>query len=149
VLEPTVLRKENVPVFVLSSYNGSDFHVTNASTSIETSPAILYYSTQMQDPPSLPGVDVYKGLVVPDFEPLSGSGENVKDMPILPPGTKYTARVPGAGAFFECEYFSGLNATGAQLPWFGIEVTHFIMNITTPSCNLTNVIVGKGPYGGM
>ncbi|KAI1815765.1 hypothetical protein GGS20DRAFT_584201 [Poronia punctata] len=45
VLESTLLEKE-VPASVLGSFNGSDFHLSNISSSIDASSTILYYGTR-------------------------------------------------------------------------------------------------------
>ncbi|KAI0876144.1 hypothetical protein GGS24DRAFT_488825 [Hypoxylon argillaceum] len=138
VLQPTVLKQDNVPVAVKSIFNGTDFHLTNTSSTIGTAPAILYYGRRVQGLTPLPGVDTASGLVVPDFA-LSSSVT-------APNGTNYTATVPGAEVSIDCEYIPGLtNATTTELPWWSILANFFVLNITTPSCNLSNIIVGEGP----
>ncbi|KAI8625084.1 hypothetical protein F5Y19DRAFT_276775 [Xylariaceae sp. FL1651] len=137
VLEPTVLKKDGIPVTVASAFNGSDFHLSNSTSSIGTHPTVLYYGTRVQGLAPLPGVAIDRGLVVPDFSPIA-SPDTVN-------GTNYTATVPGAETTLDCEYFPGMNGTEVELPWWSILAQFFVLNITTPSCNLTNIIVAEGP----
>ncbi|KAJ8119596.1 hypothetical protein ONZ43_g3488 [Nemania bipapillata] len=138
VLQPTLLIQDDTPVTVKSVFNGTDFHLTNTSSTIGTAPTILYYGRRVQGLAPLPGVDTSRGLVVPDFA-LSGSTTATN-------GTNYTTTVPGAEVSLDCEYIPGLNnATRTSLPWWSILAPFFVLNITTPSCSLTNVIVGEGP----
>ncbi|TGJ83033.1 hypothetical protein E0Z10_g5748 [Xylaria hypoxylon] len=140
VLQPTVLEREDVPMAIKNVFNGSDFRLTNTSTSIETGPTILYYGTRVYDLMPQPGVDASRGLVVPDFAPIASLA--------TANGTNYTATVPGAEASLDCEYFPGLNATKTALPWWSVLAQFFVMNITTPSCHISNIIVGEGPDHG-
>ncbi|KAI1123056.1 hypothetical protein F5Y10DRAFT_281199 [Nemania abortiva] len=138
VLKPTVLAQGDIPLSVKSVFNGTDFHLSNASSSIGTAPSILYYGTRVHGLTPFPGVDTAQGLVVPDFAPLSSM--------TTPSGTNYTTNVPGAEVSLDCEYISGLtNATTTSLPWWSILADFFVVNITTPSCNMSNIIVGEGP----
>ncbi|KAI0535917.1 hypothetical protein GGR58DRAFT_514997 [Xylaria digitata] len=137
VLKPTVLERDNVLITIKNAFNGSDFRLTNTSSSIETGPTILYYGTRVYDLMPQPGVDASRGLVVPDFAPSDGLA--------TANGTNYTTTVPGAQASLDCEYFPGLNATKTSLPWWSILAQFFVLNITTPSCNISNIIVGEGP----
>ncbi|KAI0410315.1 hypothetical protein F5X98DRAFT_368877 [Xylaria grammica] len=137
VLQPTALEQEDVPITVKSAFDGSDFRLTNTSTTIDTSPTILYYGTRVYNLAPQPGVDAPRGLVVPDFTPLTS--------PATANGTNYTTTVPGAEASLDCEYFPGLNATKTSLPWWSILSSFFVLNVTTPSCNISNIIVGQGP----
>ncbi|KAI0515136.1 hypothetical protein F5B22DRAFT_636688 [Xylaria bambusicola] len=137
VLEPTTLSLSNVPMTVGSSFNGSDFRLTNTSTSLSTGPSILYYGSRVYGLASQPGVDISRGLVMPDFAP--------SDRSATINGTNYTAIVPGVEASLDCEYLPGLNGTKTYLPWWSINGAFFVLNITTPSCNIRNIIVGQGP----
>ncbi|KAI0444000.1 hypothetical protein F4803DRAFT_561206 [Xylaria telfairii] len=138
VLEPTILNQAGVPVTIKSTFDGTDFRLTNTSSTIGTSPTILYYGTQVHGLTPQPGVDVSRGLVVPDFAPLAG-------IPVIN-GTNYTSTVQGAQASLDCEYIPVLNnATKASLPWRSILSTFFVLNVTTPSCNISDIIVGQGP----
>ncbi|KAI0424623.1 hypothetical protein F5Y09DRAFT_335611 [Xylaria sp. FL1042] len=137
VLESTILKKGGIPITINSVFNGSDFHLTNTSSSIETSPTVLYYGSRIYGLTPPPGVDVSRGLVVPDFGPSASLS--------ITNGTNYTTTVPGAQAALDCEYLPGLNATTTSLPWWSILATFFVLNITTPSCNISNIIVGEGP----
>ncbi|KAI1750404.1 hypothetical protein F4782DRAFT_541609 [Xylaria castorea] len=138
VLQPTVLDQDGIPVTIKSTFDGTDFRMTNTSSTIGTSPAILYYGTRVNGLTPQPGVDVSRGLVVPDFEPLADVA--------AASGTNYTSTVQGAEASLECEYIPGLNnATKTSLPWRSILSSFFVLNITTPSCNISDIIVGQGP----
>lgn len=122
---------------VKNSFNGSDFRLTNSSTTIDSGPSLLYYGSRVNGLAAQPGVDISRGLVVPDFSP-SDESTTVN-------GTNYSAIVPGAEASFDCEYLPGLNATRTSLPWWSILAAFFVLNIETPSCNISNIIVGEGP----
>ncbi|KAI1418767.1 hypothetical protein F5Y12DRAFT_781287 [Xylaria sp. FL1777] len=137
VLQPTVLRQADVPITIKSVFNGSDFRLSNTSSNIETSPTILYYGSRVHGLTPQAGVDISRGLVVPDFVP-SASVATVNS-------TAHTATVLGAEASLDCEYFPGLNATKTYLPWWSVLAQFFVLNITTPSCNMSNIIVGEGP----
>ncbi|KAJ3562498.1 hypothetical protein NPX13_g8549 [Xylaria arbuscula] len=137
VLQPTTLSMDDVPITVKSSFNGSDFRLTNSSTTVETGPSLLYYGSQVNGLATPPGVDISRGLVVPDLTP-SDKFNAVN-------GTNYTAIVPGAEASLECEYLPGLNGTKTSLPWWSILGAFFVLNIETPTCNISNIIVGEGP----
>ncbi|KAI0545388.1 hypothetical protein F4679DRAFT_576222 [Xylaria curta] len=137
VLQPTVLNQDGIPVTIMSAFDGSDFHLTNSSSTIGSSPTVLYYGTRVGGLTPEPGVDISHGLVVPDFEPAdiaTGSGAN------------YTSRVQGVEASLDCEYLPAItNATKASLPWRSILSSFFVLNITMPSCNISDIIVGQGP----
>ncbi|TRX91062.1 hypothetical protein FHL15_008044 [Xylaria flabelliformis] len=137
VLQPTVLNQDGIPVTIMSAFDGSDFRLTNSSSTIGNSPTVLYYGTQVGGLTPEPGVDVSHGLVVPDFEPAdiaAGSGAN------------YSSRVQGVEASLDCEYLPAItNATKTSLPWRSILSSFFVLNITTPSCNISDIIVGQGP----
>ncbi|KAI0466084.1 hypothetical protein F4859DRAFT_498785 [Xylaria cf. heliscus] len=138
VLRPTVLDQGGIPVAIKSTFDGTDFRLTNTSSTIGTSPAILYYGTRVHGLTPQPGVDVSRGLVVPDFAPLANTTTTSS--------TNYTSTVQGAEASLDCEYIPGLNnATKTSLPWRSILSSFFVLNITTPSCNISDVIVGQGP----
>ncbi|KAI0145258.1 hypothetical protein GGR57DRAFT_494601 [Xylariaceae sp. FL1272] len=135
VLEPTVLERDGVPIAVANGFDGNDFYLTNLSSN--GAPTVLYFGTRVHGLSPDPGVDTAKGLVVSDFAPISSGG--------ITNGTNYTATVPGVQSDLECENVTGLNGTMTSLPWYSILGQFFITNITTPSCSLTNVIVGEGP----
>lgn len=97
----------------------------------------MYYGTRIQGLAPPAGLDVGLGLAVPDFELREDTNTSG--------GTNYTATVPGAQVQFECDYIPGLNGTKTSLPWFSILASFWTVNITTPTCNLTNVIVAEGP----
>ncbi|KAI1272127.1 hypothetical protein F5Y07DRAFT_392266 [Xylaria sp. FL0933] len=137
VLESTILKQGGIPIAIKSVFNGSDFHLSNTSSTIETAPTVLYYGSRVYGLTPPPGVDISRGLVVPDFAPSTS-------LAILN-GTNYTTTVPGAQAALDCEYLPGLNATTTYLPWWSILAEFFVLNITTPSCSISNIIVGEGP----
>ncbi|KAI0454229.1 hypothetical protein F5B21DRAFT_514829 [Xylaria acuta] len=142
VLKPTVLDQSGVPVAIKSTFDGTDFRLTNTSSTIGTGPAILYYGTRVHGLTPQPGVDVSRGLVVPDFAPLAGVA--------AVGSTNYTSTVQGAEASLDCEYIPGLNnATTTYLPWRSILSSFFVLNITTPSCSISNIVVGQGPDHGI
>ncbi|KAI1260813.1 hypothetical protein F5Y18DRAFT_419843 [Xylariaceae sp. FL1019] len=136
VLEPTILEQNNIPMAVTNSFDGNDFYLSNVSSN-GTSPTVLYFGTRVHGLAPDAGVDTAKGLVVPNFAPISSMG--------ITNGTNYTATVPGVQSNLECEHVTGLNGTETSLPWYSILGQFFVANITTPSCSLTNVIVGEGP----
>ncbi|KAI1319490.1 hypothetical protein F5Y16DRAFT_390811 [Xylariaceae sp. FL0255] len=140
VLEPTTLTQGGASVSIATAFNGSDFTLTNTSSNIGQNPTVLYYGERVQNLPGFAGVDVNRGLIVPDFSLASSLPDGPQN------NTNYTATVPGAQSSFECEYLSDItNGTSVYLPWFSILSSFFAVNITTPSCNLSNVIVAEGP----
>ncbi|KAI2616318.1 hypothetical protein GGR54DRAFT_649601 [Hypoxylon sp. NC1633] len=136
-LEPTILEQGGIPLTVTSAFDGNDYRLDNSSSNVGTYPTIMYYGTRIQGLTPAVGLDIGLGLAVPDFE-LQEKDETAA-------GTNYTAAVAGAKIGFECEYIPGLNGTKTFLPWWSILAPFWTLNITTPSCNLTNIIVGEGP----
>ncbi|KAI0025937.1 hypothetical protein F4780DRAFT_768214 [Xylariomycetidae sp. FL0641] len=136
-LEPTITHSNGVPLTIANAFDGRDFYLTNTSSNINSDPTILYYGVRFQGLSSSTGVDVDRGLVVPGFEP--------RDKARSSNATTYTSTVDGAQAHLDCEYRTNINATSANLPWWSVLGTFWVLNITTPSCNITNVIVAEGP----
>ncbi|KAI1080438.1 hypothetical protein F5B20DRAFT_570288 [Whalleya microplaca] len=136
-LEPTAMEQGGVPLTVIKAFDGTDFMLNRSSSNIGTFPTIMYYGTKIQGlvPPT--GLDLNLGLIVPDFELQAG-----KD---APENTNYTANVTGAQVQFDCDYIHGLNGTETSLPWWSILGQFWTINITTPTCSLTKIIVAEGP----
>ncbi|KAI0380596.1 hypothetical protein F5Y04DRAFT_257054 [Hypomontagnella monticulosa] len=136
-LEPTVMKRDGAPLTVKSMFDGGDFTLNRTQSNIGAFPALMYYGSRIQGLAPPAGLDVGLGFVAPDFALQADTK--------TPDGTNYTTTVPGAQVQFDCDSIQGLNGTKTSLPWFSVLASFWIVNITTPTCNLTNVIVAEGP----
>ena len=114
----------------------TQFDATNYSTSIVgAAPAQRVYGfhhEQLARP-----VSTSDNLVIQTFGLSSGSLDTT--------GSSYTGTVPGFSTEVDCEIISVDNkTTHTYLPWWSIQAPFFLTNVTTDTCNITNVIVGEG-----
>ena len=131
VLQPILMNQLNIPLQMTTQ-----FDATNYSTSIVgAAPAQRvygFYHEQLPRPAS-----TSENLVIQSFDLSSG--------PLDTPGSSYTGVVPGFSTEVECENIPVDNKTShTYLPWWSIQAPFFLTNITTDTCNITNIIVGEG-----
>ena len=130
-LQPILVNQLNIPLQMTAQ-----FDATNYSTSIVgAAPAQRVYGfhhEQLARPAS-----TSENLVIQTFGLSSGSLDT--------PGSSYTGNVPGFSTEVECEIIPVDNkTTHTYLPWWSIQAPFFLTNVTTDTCNITNVIVGEG-----
>lgn len=130
VLEPTQVIQRDTALTVKTTFNAKNFN----SSAVGALPAQQIYGVairRLEFPVGTSG-----NLVVQYFEPPTGSPTVL--------GSTYTAEVQGFSAGVDCEILHLTNATEVGLPWFSIQAPYFLVNITTDSCSIENVIVGQG-----
>ena len=130
VLEPTQVIQRDVALTVTTTFNGRNLN----SSAVGAHPAQQIYGVairQLEFPVGTSG-----NLVVQNFELPTGLSTSL--------GSTYTAEVQGFSAGVDCEVLQLTNATEVRLPWFSIQAPYFLVNVTTDSCSLENVIVGQG-----
>lgn len=65
--------------------------------------------------------------------------------------SSYSAEVLGFRSDLDCEVLDIPNSSikTAHLPWFSIQAPYFLLNISTPGCNIRNAIIAKGADHGI
>jgi hypothetical protein len=125
----TISFEQSTSINKLTALTPAD--VTNSTMSGQ--PLQVYYGTQAANL-SFP-LGTSQNLVLETLTPL----EDLKR------DANYTATVSGISTRLECETLDLPNNTEVvRLPWRSISAPYFTVNITTPSCNLTHVLVGEG-----
>lgn len=135
VLEPTSLTR-NASMIV-----HSDFLVGNELfdiSTIGTRTGALYYgigSQGLQFPLGTSG-----DVAVPVFETIGSHAA----------ATTFSAEVEGFKTLLDCESLPTINETTGMVsaPWLSKNGFTFAANISTPTCNLTNIIVAQGDSHG-
>ena len=63
----------------------------------------------------------------------------------LPQGSTYIGDVSGVRIDVDCEEVPIENIQKTSLPWFSIAASYFVANISTPTCKINTVIIGRSP----
>ncbi|OHE92149.1 hypothetical protein CORC01_12552 [Colletotrichum orchidophilum] len=129
ILETTEVTKDNVEIVMTTSFDADGFDLTT----VGPGPAQVYYAINFQNLPYPSGTS--EDMVIPQLNAL-GNGR---------PDANFTATTPGAKIGFSCETLPIQNATQTSLPWFSINGGFWVVNVTTPECNITRAIVAAGP----
>lgn len=130
-LDLTTITVDQVPLRS-SHFNTSSFDPTK----LDASPGLLSLAIQTQNLSYPKGTSL--DTVVPFFD---------SDLPQTD-GTVTQAIVKGIKVDSNCEVLDIHNATTKYLPWYSIRAPQFLINVTTPSCNIQNVRIGEGPNSG-
>ncbi|KAF2703738.1 hypothetical protein K504DRAFT_495288 [Pleomassaria siparia CBS 279.74] len=126
-LETVLVTDIDVPL-KSNQLDTSSFSVTNVSTG----PAFLNLAILTQNL-SYP-LGTTRDTVVPVFEPINK----------MPETANYEAVVKGVGVSLDCENLDLENATEVACPWWSIQAPCYIVNITTPTCDMINVSIAMG-----
>jgi hypothetical protein len=123
------VTKNDVQFQMTTKFDASGFNMFN----VGPAPAQLYYGIRFQGLSFPPGTS--GDMVVPEVQLPNNS----------PVQLNFSTTAPGARINFDCEVVPIANATKVSLPWYSINGQFFIVNVTTPECNLNNIIVAAGP----
>lgn len=127
-LETIAVKKSPFSLTLHSRLDASTFD----PDSVGALPLQTYYGIQAQNLPYPVGTT--DDLLVPHFAP----GAHIMQ------DATYTAVLNGINVALDCEIVQPSNASYASLPWRSITATFLVVNITTPSCHLHDVLVGEG-----
>ena len=131
-LEATLVTEQSVQ-FTRNHFNGSAYNATQD----DTSPALLNFAIRTQNLSYPRGTT--ESTLFPLFEPVG----------VFPEDATYQANVSGLEVNMDCETLDIKNGSieKAFLPWFSLGAPYFLVNISTPTCQIKNVRVGSGPTG--
>ena len=130
VLEPVQLKHSDTPLRVTTKLDATNY----SSFLIEAGPVQRVYGFQGGNLARPPGT--WENLVIETLQLASGSLGSASD-------SSYAGIVSGFSTGVDCEPVStGNRTTQANLPWFSIRAPYFLTNVTTGTCNITNIIVG-------
>lgn len=129
ILQPTKMSADDTSFNVGESFNGTGFnasHVTNE-------PFQRYYGIKTLNLSYPAGTS--DSLVIPLFESVTNQ----------PGTTSLVADVEGFATFLDCEVVKPTRGAEFQAPWIALLEEFYTVNIETPSCNISGVMVGQGP----
>lgn len=135
MLEPTLVTNSNVTFSLTSKFDAEGFSPWNVSSTA----AERYYGIRTGGLQYPLGTGPY--MVAETFEP---------QLP-LPIQSTYNAEVVGFSPQLDCEVLDILNSSikKVDLPWYSVQAPFFIVNISTPGCNIENAIVAEGADHGI
>jgi hypothetical protein len=130
-LAPTLVDEDDVP-FARNDINGSAFDVSH----LDSSSALMSLAIQTQN------LSYPIGTSLDTVVPFFAAGPN------YPSNSTTQGFVKGIKVSVDCDVLDLKNASETYLPWYSIRAPQFLVNITTPSCNITNARIGTGPNHG-
>jgi hypothetical protein len=130
-LDKVAFSETNLPLRS-NSFNGSAFDLN----AVDPSSALLNLAIQTQN------LSFPKGTSLDTVVPLFDAGVEV------PINSSISALTKGLHVSLECEQLDVANASQRPLPWYSIRAPQFMINVTTPTCNITNARIGMGPNHG-
>jgi hypothetical protein len=130
-LESTLVTEQGVRF----AYNRFDTITTNYSD-LNPSPALLNFAIRTHNLSYPKGTT--EDTLLPQLEPVE----------VFPEDTTFQSEVSGLKVNVECEHLD-INSSikKVAIPWIAIRAPQFAVNISTPTCNITNARVAKAPQG--
>ena len=123
-------ERQDVTMAVANSFDAVSF----ATDRLSASPLQTFFGLKTKGLPFPDGTS--EELVFPTFQPLVSSTNT----------QLYTAIVEGLSVDLQCEVAETSNARDVgNLPWLRLNAPFLAVNLSTPSCQLDDVVVGQGP----